>query len=106
MLRAENEALINHKEIILGRELGKGGYGVVYQGTWRHNDVAIKKLLMKTITREAAEEFEKESQTMAKLRSPDIVRFYGYSMSPQYSIVMEYCPNGSLFSVLHSDRPL
>src|SRR5690349_5045493 len=109
MLRRESskdEALINHKDIVFGKILGAGGFGEVYHGTWRHNDVAIKKLLMKNITPESAAEFETESQIMAHLRSPNIVQFYGYAIEPERCIVMEYCPNGSLFSVLHSNQPL
>src|SRR5690349_7980897 len=109
MLRNEsdkNEVLINHKDITFGKLLGSGGFGEVYHGTWRHNDVAIKKLLMKKITPESAQEFETESQIMARLRSPNIVQFYGYSIEPERCIVMEYCSNGSLFSVLQSNQPL
>jgi serine/threonine protein kinase len=43
---------------------------------------------------------------MAKLRSRYIVQFYGYCLSPKYSIVMEYLPKGSLYSVLRSKEPL
>src|SRR5690349_11294377 len=109
MLRRDldkNEALVNYQDIIFGKVLGSGGFGEVYHGTWRHSDVAIKKLLMKQITAESAQEFEAESQIMARLRSPNIVQFYGYAIEPERCIVMEYCPNGSLYSVLHSDKPL
>ncbi len=109
MLRREsdkNEALVNYQDITFGKLLGSGGFGEVYHGTWRHNDIAIKKLLLKNITPESAQEFETESQIMARLRSPNIVQFYGYSITPERCIVMEYCSNGSLFSVLHSNQSL
>ncbi len=109
MLRREsdkNKALVNYPDITFGKLLGSGGFGEVYHGTWRHNDVAVKKLLLKNITPESAAEFETESQIMARLRSPNIVQFYGYAITPERCIVMEYCPNGSLFSVLHSHQPL
>jgi len=98
--------IINYSELKIDKELGRGGFGVVYQGTWRHNDVAVKKLLVENISFDAAEEFEKEAKVMAQLRSPNIVQFYGYCVSPNYCIVMEYMPNGSLFSVLRSHKPL
>ena len=44
---------INHSELELGRELGRGGFGVVHQGTWRHNDVAVKQLIMDKISLES-----------------------------------------------------
>lgn len=99
------KSTINFEELKLGPELGRGGFGVVHQGTWRHNDVAVKKLLMENISSESAQEFERESKIMAQLHSPNIVQFYGFCMSP-YCLVMEYMPNGSLFNVLKSDKPL
>jgi len=97
---------INHAELTQNKELGRGGFGVVYRGTYRHSDVAIKQLLMENISAAAAQEFESEAVVMAQLRSPNIVQFYGYCLSPHYCIVMEYMANGSLFSVLHSQNPL
>ena len=97
---------INYSELQLGKELGRGGFGVVYKGSWRHFDLAVKQLLMDKISSESQKEFERESQTMAGLRSPNIVQFYRVCTSPAYCIVMEYMPNGSLFSVLKSDKPL
>lgn len=97
---------IDYKELSLGKKLGQGGFGVVYQGTYRHSDVAVKQLLEQNISKEAASEFAAEAVVMAKLRHENIVQFLGYCVSPQYCIVMEYMPQGSLFSVLHSEQPL
>ncbi len=85
---------------------GKGGAGVVYQGTWRHSDVAVKQLLSDSLSADVKTEFEIESKIMSRLRAPNIVQFYGYTLSPRYCIVMEYMPKGSLFSVLHSAQEL
>ncbi len=97
---------IDYSELKLGKELGKGGFGVVHQGIWRHNDVAIKQLLVNNLSAEATEEFKTEASVMARLRSPNIIQFYGCTVSPHYCIVMEYMPKGSLFSVLHSNQEL
>jgi len=43
---------------------------------------------------------------MAKLRSPFIVQFFGYCISPHKCLVMEYMPKGSLYAVLHSNQVL
>jgi serine/threonine protein kinase len=96
---------INYTELNFGKELGRGGFGVVHQGTWRkHTEVAIKQLLSDDISPEANEEFDTESQVMARLRSPHIVQFYGYCLNPRHCIVMEYMPNGSLYSVLKNKK--
>jgi len=34
--------LINYAELVLGRKLGQGGFGIVYQATRRHAEVAVK----------------------------------------------------------------
>jgi WD40 repeat protein/serine/threonine protein kinase len=97
---------IPFQELTLIEERGKGGFGVVYRATWRHREVAVKQLLNTKLTAETLAEFKAESQVMMRLRSPDIVQFYGYCLSPQYCLVMEYMPKGSLFEVLHSQQPL
>ncbi len=97
---------LNYQQLTFGRELGKGGFGIVHQGIWRHNDVAIKQLLINNLSTEASDEFKAESAIMARLHSPNIVQLYGCCFSPQYCIVMEYMPKGSLYSVLHSNQEL
>ncbi len=100
------EGLIPYSSLKLGKKLGQGGFGVVYQGTWRMTDVAIKELIPEKLTPESSNEFEIEAQTMKNLRHPNIVQFYGFCVSPKYCIVMEYMPNGSLFDLLHSSQTL
>ncbi len=96
---------INHTELEFVRELGRGGFGVVYQGTWRkHTEVAIKQLMSNGISSDAKEEFDEEIKVMMRLRSPNIIQFYGYCPSPKHCIVMEYMPNGSLFNVLKDTK--
>ncbi|MES2217099.1 MAG: protein kinase [Pseudomonadota bacterium] len=97
---------IPFNDLTIGKELGRGGFGIVYQGTWRYNPVAIKQLLSKP-SNDAIAEFTAEAQIMARLRSPNIVQFYGYFLgNPQYGIVMEYMSKGSLYHVLHSRENL
>jgi hypothetical protein len=38
---------IPNAQIAYGIKLGEGGFGEVYKATWNHNDVAVKKLLLK-----------------------------------------------------------
>lgn len=98
--------VITYSELKFDKELGRGGFGVVHQGTWRSTQVAIKQLLSSTFSKETVEEFNREGTIMAGLRNPNIVQFYGYCPSPHYCLVMEYMPKGSLYGLLHSDHPL
>ncbi len=106
MVVKHQEGLIKYSDLKLGKKLGQGGFGVVYQGIWRMTDVAIKELIPERLTPESSEEFEVEAQTMKNLRHPNIVQFYGFCVSPKYCIVMEYMPNGSLFHLLHNNQTL
>lgn len=98
--------LIDEKEITFKESLGKGQFGSVCKATWRHIDVAVKKMLVAEPSLEETKSFEKELHLMAQLYHPNIVQFYGYYPKPQFSIVMEYMPMGSLFHVLKSEKPL
>lgn len=98
--------IINYQELTFGKKLGQGGFGAVYQATWRHDDVAVKQLLSQKLSDDTLEEFKTEAHVMARLRSSSIVQFYGYCESPHYCLVMEYMPKGSLYNVLHSNQTL
>ena len=39
----DDEWLINFSEIELGRVIGRGAFGEVVRGMWRHTDVAVKR---------------------------------------------------------------
>jgi len=98
------ERMIGYDELSIGRVLGRGGFGEVYQGTWRMTDVAVKVLLLGQLTNDARKEFETEAQTNIELRHPNIVQFLGYCISPRPCIVMEYMPRGSLHQLLRDSQ--
>ncbi len=98
---------IPYNELQYGNKLGAGGFGIVYKGTWRFQNVAIKELLDEKPSAAAAADFKNEMQVMAKLRSSNVVQFYGCVLgNPKYCIVMEYMPKGSLFNLLRSNQTL
>jgi len=94
---------ISYRDLQIGRELGRGGFGVVHQGTWQqHTPVAIKQLLNPRMSAEALREFQQEATVMASIHHPNVVPLYGICTEPgHYSMVMEYMPKGSLYGVLH-----
>lgn len=86
-----------------GKELGRGGFGVVYRGKWKkYADVAIKKLHTSQLTADVLTDFKNEMRVMAGLHSPQIVQLYGVHLKEPYCIVMEFMQKGSLFNLLHS----
>eukprot|EP00039_Didymoeca_costata_P017234 m.317537 g.317537 ORF g.317537 m.317537 type:complete len:471 (+) comp16509_c1_seq6:2973-4385(+) len=90
--------------IKLGDVLGQGASGVVYKGTWMDGEVAIK--FSELADREAlvATQFMEEAETMAKLRHPNIIQFYGAGESPDHKpfIVMEVMDRGTLYDLLQT----
>jgi len=101
--------LIKSEQINIGQEIGRGGFGIVYKGTWEYSDspIAIKQLLEgNDISSEAKKEFKKEVTIMSQLKHPNVLVCYGFYLSPKYSMVMEYMPKGSLYRVNRYEEPL
>jgi tRNA A-37 threonylcarbamoyl transferase component Bud32 len=98
---------IKHEELELGRRLGAGGFGEVFQATYQGQDVAVKCLLNPTYTGGALDELKQEAGIMNKLRSDFVVQIIGVCIeSPHFCIVMEYLPQGNLYNLLHSKEDL
>lgn len=88
------------------QEIDRGGYGVVYQGKWKGNVVAIKKIEMKESDMKRV---ELEAAIFLSLKHPHLVSCYGMSespgvglQSPSLCIVTEWCKFGSLDHLLHT----
>ncbi|TPP60917.1 M3K12 [Fasciola gigantica] len=76
--------------------LGSGAQGVVFRGQFRGETIAFKKVNNKADT---------EIRHLRSLRHPNIVQFKGVCVEPRcYCILMEYCPYGQLYEMLHSGR--
>jgi serine/threonine protein kinase len=92
--------MVAWKEVQLVRPIGKGTFGEVWEGRFRGNKVAVKKLTSLAVERHR--EFVQELKMMCDLRHPNVVLFMGACVEPKHAcIIMEYCERGSLFEVLH-----
>jgi hypothetical protein len=94
------EHIIPASELKLGKLLGAGMEGQVFQSVYLGADVAVKvALLSRSSTVPIAEQIqgaETEAQTMLKLSHPHIVRFFGVaiistSMEVEVLTVLELC---------------
>jgi len=64
--------------------------------------VAIKEIKKEIIEQDKLEEFKNECAVMEVIRHPNVVLFLGScTVSPNLCIVLEYCPRGSLWGLLH-----
>ncbi|KAK5971320.1 hypothetical protein GCK32_000707 [Trichostrongylus colubriformis] len=82
--------------------LGKGGYGVVYVGEWKHTKIAVKRFMSSgsrgaQIQRERLRQSLQELKTLAKFRHDNILPLYAFSLEgPEPCLVYQFMFNGSL----------
>ncbi len=95
--------IINFQDIQKGNPIGKGSFGIVYQGTWSNMAVAIKQFPA-ALDATVVTEFMKEAKLHFQLRHENVVSMMGIFLTPEYGIVMEYCNKGSLRMVLNQNR--
>jgi len=104
----ERDFEINSEELKIGKTVGSGNFGVVYQGEWRGGIVAIKQLLIKqqvspTESEKELVDFLAEAAIMKRLRPhTNVVQFLGITTKPHLCIVAEFLANGSLQSYLQN----
>ncbi|KAL9645866.1 hypothetical protein ABK040_003596 [Willaertia magna] len=75
--------LIPVEELKIEKKIGEGGCGTVYSAKWGNNTVAIKSIKISTLDEEEESEndFEKEASLLSTLRHPNIVTFYGVTIT-------------------------
>ena len=97
--------VIRWSELTIGRELGSGGFGVVYAAQWKLGDVAVKQIKPELITgARAQKEFQAELELLLSLRYRHIVQCYGGSCENEFVIVTELMERGSLHDCLRKHR--
>lgn len=78
--------------------VGSGSQGAVFVGDYRGQQLAIKKV---------TEEKQTDIRHLQHLKHPNIVSFIGVcSKPPCYCIVMEYCPEGTLYDYLSREEEI
>jgi len=94
------KAVIKASEIVFKKRVGRGSFADVYEATWQHATVAVKKL-RQFDDEESINELIQEAKIMVQLRHPNVVSFLGIcSVAPDLCIITEFVEKGSLFSIL------
>lgn len=96
--------VLRWSSVKLGVEVGSGSFGVVWRGTLDDNEVAVKVLSAKSLTKRVMREMNQEAFVMSTLRHPNIIQFYGVVMErPHYALVTEFMAGGTLENLLQDD---
>lgn len=88
------------------RQVGEGGFGIVYRATLRNTDCAVKRLrqdspLDWTLLKES---FKTEVEKLSKFRHPNIVDLLGFSEGQgSMCLIYSYMENRSLEDQLHNE---
>ncbi|KAH8938145.1 hypothetical protein BDL97_16G067100 [Sphagnum fallax] len=85
-------------------KLGEGAYGVVYKGTFRGNQVAVKQLFKKS--QHNIDEFINEVITISGVKHPNLVKLKGccITASSKRLLVYEYVENNDLAETLFEHK--
>lgn len=98
--------LILSTDLTLGTEINRGSSCIVYKGTWRGTDVAVKRFHPEySSEKKEAKKFVKEIQVLASIRHPNLLLLMGVAiMRPHLCIITEFVPYCSLFFALHKNK--
>lgn len=96
---------VDHSELQLIKKIGSGGTSKVYSGWWRGTEVAVKKrrtCMGGDSVSAHDDKFQREIRILLKLRHPHLTLLMGAGIQKKpYFVLMEYCPGGDLFTLLH-----
>ncbi|XP_040905335.1 mitogen-activated protein kinase kinase kinase 21 [Toxotes jaculatrix] len=98
---------IPFSELVLEEIIGVGGFGKVYRGTWKDQEVAVKAARQdpdEDITATAGS-VKQEAKLFSMLQHPNIIKLEGVCLEePNLCLVMEYARGGTLNRVLTGRR--
>ncbi|XP_071543450.1 uncharacterized protein Ack isoform X2 [Panulirus ornatus] len=99
--------LIQEKDLVQGRKIGDGSFGVVRRGEWTTSSNHIKEVAVKILKQDvihvpgALDDFIREVQAMHQLSHPNLIKLFGIVLSNPLMMVTELAPLGSLLDHLH-----
>jgi hypothetical protein len=113
MEKSKEDCFIDPKKLELGRVIGVGSHGVVYEGSYSGKKVAIKELVLEEDENEAKDSrqrFLQEMIALHRLSHPNIIRLIGVgalyaedSLSKTFFFVMELA-QCSLRDIMQDDN--
>jgi len=90
----------------LENQIGKGFFGIVFEGKWRSSTVAVKQLNSPTMSEQDISQFLIEAEFMKNMQPhKNVVTFIGICETP-FCIITDYVERGSLSEMLYSKLPM
>lgn len=89
----------------IGEMVGRGAFGKVFQAMNLINGelMAVKCVDLVNVSPEELDEIKNEVQLLRTLRHRHVVSYVGtHTMETSFNIIMEFCPGGSVASLLNS----
>ena len=100
---ARTSPIINIKEVQVGKHIGQGGFGAVFEAKWQKKRVAVK-----VCPGNLVENLSREIEVLTSLPPhPNVLTFFGIALGSDgisTLIITELAPNGSLHDYLHSKK--
>ncbi|KAF3792077.1 putative cysteine-rich receptor-like protein kinase 39 [Nymphaea thermarum] len=86
-------------------ELGKGGFGIVYKGTFKDTNTVVAVKRFSQGSKQGKKEYEAEVTVISRLRHRNLVKLIGWCHEGrEFLLVYEYMEGGSLDSHLFSSE--
>ncbi|KAK1391173.1 Serine/threonine-protein kinase HT1 [Heracleum sosnowskyi] len=104
----DDRVLVDPKLLFIGKKIGQGAHGKVYEGRYGDQIVAIKVLNRGSNPEEKdalESRFAREVNMMSRVKHDNLVKFIGACKDPLMVIVTELLPGMSLRKYLLSIRP-
>ncbi|XP_028285497.1 ephrin type-A receptor 3 isoform X2 [Parambassis ranga] len=116
LLDSLKEVLVERNKLTLGKELGKGEFGSVYEGTFTPEEgmsikVAVKTMRVGIYNQEDLHEFLREAEIMKNFDHDNVVRLLGVTLQreedsslPVPLVILPYMKHGDLRRFLIATR--
>lgn len=92
---------LDFNDVELFEKIGQGGFGEVYRGAWKGEEVAVKRLLHDALTDAELENFFGEIKVMSQLKHKNVVYFIGAALqAPNLCVLTEFVERGNMREVL------
>jgi len=102
---------VPYEELQGMKQIGEGGFALVYKATWQGKPVAVKQMTLERMDDFTCEpvsvlqifsEFRREVWLMSFIRHPKLVQLFGICMEP-FCMIMEFMDGGSLYDYVRNE---